>query len=98
MISCAMLLADGDQCFAMFGELDGIPDQVNQDLPDSSGIADHRVRHFRIYVEYQFQFFLVSSEVQRLDGLAQIGVSPTPLPEGLVDQAFLLRVPRAVLM
>ena len=59
-------------------ELDGVPDQVDENLAESSGVASHRGRNGRIDVHDQFEALLVSPQRHRVrhvaDGIAGIEV------------------------
>src|ERR1700728_1864018 len=50
-------------------ELDGIADQVEEDLPQSSRIPRYRFGHFRSNVAKQFEPFLLRPQRERFQGL-----------------------------
>ena len=52
-----------------FGELDGVADQIDEDLPQASGIADERVGHVRHDAARQLEAFLVRARRQQADGV-----------------------------
>src|SRR5687768_11908392 len=62
----------GYQNLPCFRKLNRIPDQVYQYLTESSGIANQRVRHIRLYLVNQLQSFLRSAETECLHGLPQL--------------------------
>ena len=69
---------DPDDDLALLGELDGVADEVEQDLPQPAGVADQGVGHVRLDLADQLQPFPVGAEGQRPEGLAQ------DVPEGEV--------------
>ena len=56
---------------ALFGELDGVADQVEQHLPQPAGVADQGVGHVRLHVANQLQPLLVGPHGQGPQGVAQ---------------------------
>ena len=46
---------DGHDHLSLLGELDGVPQQVHQDLAQSHGVAAHQARHGRIDLHDQLQ-------------------------------------------
>ena len=52
------------------GELDGVADQVEQDLPQPAGVADQGVGHVRLHVADQLQPLLVGPHGQGPQGVA----------------------------
>ena len=52
------------------GELDGVADQVEQDLPQPAGVADQGVGHLRLHVVDQLQPFPVGPHGQGPQGVA----------------------------
>ena len=67
-IAMAGALRDAQRDFAIFGELDGVADQVGQDLTDAAGVAQRMGRHFRQDFADQFDVFLVGAQRHRFQG------------------------------
>ena len=44
---------------ALVGELDGIPEQIDENLAQTSGVASQRLRHGRIDIDDQLEALLV---------------------------------------
>ena len=55
---------------ALFGELDGIAHQIDDDLPQTPRIPDQRVRNFRTNFKCEFESLLVRPQAQRLHRVA----------------------------
>ena len=68
---------------ALVGKLDGIPEQIDENLAQASGVASQRVRHGRIDIHDQFEALLVSPQrhgVRRVsDGIAGVEVDRVEL-------------------
>ena len=62
---------DADDHFALLGELDRVADEIEQDLPEPSGIADQGVGDVRLDLADQLQPFLVGAEGQGAQRLPQ---------------------------
>ena len=45
-LPAAMLRLDVQVYFAVLGELDGVADEIDDDLPQAARVADQRRRHF----------------------------------------------------
>ena len=56
---------------ALFGELDGVADQVEQHLTQPAGVAHQGVGHVRLHVTNQLQPLLVGSHGQGPQGVTQ---------------------------
>ena len=69
--ACLQLADDVDGDFTLFGKLDGIADQIDQDLADASGIADQSLGKFRVHVVDEFDSILVRAKTNRFHRLAQ---------------------------
>jgi hypothetical protein len=61
--------ADGDEDVAVFGELDGVGDEVGQHLLNPRRVADHAGRDLRADVALEREALLVRSEGERLEQL-----------------------------
>ena len=59
-----------DEDFAVVGEFDGVSDQVDDDLPQAIGIADHRAGHVGAGVMNEFQALLGGVAGADLQGIA----------------------------
>src|ERR1700730_4862886 len=60
-----------DKDLTAFGEFDGIADQIDHDLTDSSGIAQESVGDIRLNVVNKLQTFLMSAIAQGFHGFSQ---------------------------
>ena len=69
---------DPDDDLALLGELDGVADEVEQDLPQPARVADQGVGHLRLDLAGQLQPLPVGAEGQRPEGL------PQDVPQGEV--------------
>ena len=65
------LSLDFQDHLAPLGELDGVSDQVGDDLPKTGGVALQVFRRTRVNAVEQFQAFLMRPQRQRLHGLSQ---------------------------
>ena len=62
---------DADDDLTLLGELDRVADEIEQDLPEPSGVADQGVGHVRLDLAGELQPFLVGAEGQGAQGLPQ---------------------------
>ena len=60
-----------DEDLAALGELDGVADEVDQDLAEAAGVADQGVGHVVGDVEGQLQALLVGPQAERPHRVAQ---------------------------
>ncbi len=60
----ALLHPDEHHHFAALGELDGVADQIDEDLPQANRVADHEIRHVRRDVAGQLQILGVGAEAE----------------------------------
>ena len=67
----AVFHVDVDGHFAPFGELDGVADEVDQDLPEPPRVADQCVRNVRLDVVNQLEALRVRAQRQRLEDFPQ---------------------------
>ena len=65
------------------GKLDGIPEQIDENLAQASGVASHRVRDGRTDIHDQFEALLVRPQRHRVrrvsDGIAGVEVDRVEL-------------------
>ena len=59
LVADPFLLHDANDDLAVLGELDGVADQVDEDLGQPAGIADQRLGHVRGHLAGQFQALLL---------------------------------------
>jgi len=60
--------------FASLRELEGVANEIDDDLPQTARVADHLLGHLGANIEGEFQTLLMGAQGQRLDGRSQ-GVS-----------------------
>src|SRR5271154_6842171 len=65
---CPGIYCDHEPHFAVLGELNGVADEISQDLPQTAQVADHPARHLGPDVADQSEAFLVGAYSQRLEG------------------------------
>ena len=63
---------DGQDNLALFCEFHCVADEIHQDLPQASWIANDNFGHLSVDVADQFQPFLAGPETDRPDYLAQV--------------------------
>src|SRR5439155_7131412 len=61
---------DLDEDLPPFGELDGVADQIDQDLPQTERIAEDDARHVGQHVAHELESLLLGAQRKRLQ---QIG-------------------------
>src|SRR6202043_2790917 len=64
-------LCDGQQYLAAIGELNGVANQIDDDLADAPRVTEDGLSDIWLHFVNQFEPLLVRSETQRLHGLAQ---------------------------
>ena len=67
---------DPHRDLAVFSELDGVPDQVREELAEPVGMANERIWHVRRDTVGQLQAFLMGPQGQRPDRLIQTLAQP----------------------
>ena len=74
---------------ALLGKLDGVAEQIDENLAQASGVASQRVRHVRIDIDDQFEALLVRPQCQRVrrvaDGIARVEVDRVQLQFARLD-------------
>ena len=55
---------------ALVGELDGVPEEIEENLAQASGVASQRLRDSRIDIHDQLEALLVSPQRDRVRGVA----------------------------
>ena len=64
--------------FALRGKFDGVTDQVDDDLPQTSHITDQPIRDVGLHLIEEFQSLAVCRDGERFHGLAQTGTQGKP--------------------
>ena len=52
---------------AAFGELDGVADQIDDDLPQAAQVANHLLGHLGVNIAGQFETLLLGAQGQHFD-------------------------------
>jgi hypothetical protein len=62
-----------DEHLAFFGELDPVPHEVDEDLPEAAGVADHLGRHVVFDPVGEFEVFAGGRASQKFDDVLDGG-------------------------